>query len=234
MESIFLIVILIEYVLFVTTAAPMFLVSRFNKAPTLGIWIWVGLFVSVIIAGFWSLALATWSVFETYIRLQANESLWFTLIASITPWAMLGFAGVLMALANQRLAPLFSQARSADYLSLIAPREVFRFEKARVFELDLPSYFAVTKKQGIYLSSAGFDLPEKQLQAVLRHEYGHIKLAHNNLKKISAFAVQLMPWLAVSRAFNNELARLCELSADRFALKKVDSADLQAARKLFV
>lgn len=234
MESIFLIVILIEYVLFVTTAAPMFLVSRFNKAPNLGIGVWVGLFLSVVIATVLALGLATWSIFETYLRLQTGESIWFTLLASIAPWAMLGFAGILMALANQKLAPLYVQGRKADYLSLLVPREIFKYRRAKVYELDLPGYYAFTKDLGIYMTTASFELPHQQLQAVLRHEYGHIKLGHNNLKKITALAVQLMPWFAVSRAFSKEVDRLCELSADNYALRRVYSKDLFEARRLFI
>jgi len=233
-ESIFLIVILIEYVLFVTIAAPMFLVTRFNKLPNLGIGIWIGLFFSVVLATLWALVLASWSVFETYLRLQAGESIWFTLLASIAPWAMLGFAGILLALANQKLAPLYVQGRKADYLSLLVPREIFKYRRAKVFELELPGYYAFTKDLGIYMTKAAFELPHQQLQAVLRHEYGHIKLGHNNLKKLTAVAVQLMPWFAVSRAFSKEVDRLCELSADKYALRRVYSKDLYEARKLFI
>lgn len=234
MESIFLIVILLEYVLMVTTAAPMFLVSRFDKAPNLGIGIWFGLFFSVLLAGAVSIWLASWSIFETYLRLQADEEIWFTLLASVAPWILLGFAGILLALANQKLAPLFVQGKKADYLSLIAPRELFDYRRAKVYELDLPNYFAFTKDRGIYLTSAVFELPHNQLHAILRHEYGHISLGHQNLKRFTALAVQLMPWFAVSRAFSKEVGRLCELAADNYALRRVFSKDLLEARKLFI
>ena len=233
MESIFLIVILVEYVLLVTTAAPMFMVSRFNSRPNLGIASWFALFSSVVLAGVVSIGLAAWSIFETYIRLQAGEELWFTLLASIAPWVLLGFAGILVALANQKLAPLFTQGKRADYLSLIAPRELFKYRRARVYELDVPNYFAFTKDLGIYLTKAAFELPQPQQQAILRHEYGHIALGHQTLKRITAIAIQLMPWFAVSRAFSKEVERLCELAADNYALRKVYSKDLYEARRLF-
>lgn len=234
MESIFLIVILIEYVLLVTTAAPMFLVGRFRRIPTFGILVWFLLFFSVVAATAVSLALASWSIFETYLRLQSGESIWFVLLASVAPWALLGFAGILLALANQKLAPLFVQGKKADYLSLIAPRELFKYRRARVYELDVPNYFAFTKDLGIYLTKAAFELPHEQLQAILRHEYGHIKLGHQNLKRITGLAVQLLPWFAVSRAFSKEIERLCEIAADNYALRRVYSKDLFEARKLFI
>lgn len=234
MESIFLIVILVEYVLLVTTAAPMFLVGRFNRFPTFGISIWFLLFFSVVVATAASIALASWSIFETYLRLQAGESIWFVLLASVAPWVLLGFAGILLALANQKLAPLFVHGKKADYLSLIAPRELFKYRRAKVYELDVPNYFAFTKDLGIYLTKAALELPHEQLQAILRHEYGHIKLGHQNLKVITGLAVQLLPWFAVSRAFSKEIERLCEIAADNYALRRVYSKDLFEARKLFI
>jgi Zn-dependent protease with chaperone function len=211
----------------------MFMVSRFNSRPNLGIASWFALFSSVVLAGVVSIGLAAWSIFETYIRLQAGEELWFTLLASIAPWVLLGFAGILVALANQKLAPLFTQGKRADYLSLIAPRELFKYRRARVYELDVPNYFAFTKDLGIYLTKAAFELPQPQQQAILRHEYGHIALGHQTLKRITAIAIQLMPWFAVSRAFSKEVERLCELAADNYALRKVYSKDLYEARRLF-
>lgn len=234
MESIFLIVILVEYVLLVTTAAPMFLVGRFSRIPNLGILVWFLLFFSVVLATVIAIALASWSIFETYLRLQAGESIWFVLLASIAPWALLGFAGILLALGNQKLAPLFVQGKKADYLSLIAPRELFKYRRAKVYELDVPNYFAFTKDLGIYLTKAAFELPHEQLQAILRHEYGHIKLGHQNLKRITGLAVQLLPWFAVSRAFSKEVERLCEIAADNYALRRVYSRDLFEARKRFI
>lgn len=234
MESIFLIVILVEYVLLVTTAAPMFLVGRFSRIPNLGILVWFLLFFSVVLATVVAIALASWSIFETYLRLQAGESIWFVLLASIAPWALLGFAGILLALGNQKLAPLFVQGKKADYLSLIAPRELFKYRRAKVYELDVPNYFAFTKDLGIYLTKAAFELPHEQLQAILRHEYGHIKLGHQNLKRITGLAVQLLPWFAVSRAFSKEVERLCEIAADNYALRRVYSRDLFEARKRFI
>lgn len=233
MESIFLIVVLVEYVLLVTTAAPMFLVSRFRSSPNLGIAAWFLLFFSVVLATAVSLALASWSIFETYARLQAEEELWFTLLASVAPWILLGFAGILLAIANQKLAPLFLQGKRVDYLAMIAPKEQFEYCGVRVFELAVPGYFALTKGSSIYLSGAALELPPGRLEAVLRHEYGHIRLGHKHLKWFTALAIQLVPWFAVSRAFNSEVERLCELAADNYALRKVSAKDLLEARKLF-
>ncbi len=45
--------------------------------------------------------------------------------------------------------------------------------------------------------------------------------------------MQLTPWFVVSKAFSAEVARLCEVAADRYALKRVYSKDLVEARANF-
>ena len=234
MDSLVAIVILLEYALLMTTSIPLFLVGRFNRFPNLGLLVWFGSFFSVVFAIGWSFLAAVWSIFETYMRLQANLDIWFVLIASIAPWALLAMAGILMALANQKLSPLYVLAKKANYLKLLAPREVMRYRKAKVFELEVPGYYAFTKDHSIYLTKLSFELPKLELEAVLRHEFGHIQLGHQNLKKISTLAVTLTPWFAVSRAFHKEIERLCELAADNYALRKVYSRDLYAARARFL
>ena len=227
-------IVLVEWILLVTTAAPMFLVGRFTKRPNFGIGLWFALFASVLLAALAALGLAGWSVFETYLSLQQTNEIAPVLLASLAPWLLLGFAGVLLALANQKLEPLFQIGKKADYLALMVPREVFKYRRAKIYELDLPGYYAFTKDKGIYLTEAAFELPGKQLEAILRHEYGHIKLGHQRLKKIAGLALQLMPWFAVSRAFNTELERLCEHAADSYALRRVYSKDLFEARSRFI
>lgn len=232
-SSIYLLVILIEYVLLVTTSAPFLMANRFRKAPEVGIAIWFGLFFSAMIAGISAVAIAAWSVIETYYRLQAGGEIWFVLGASIAPWVMLGLAGILLALSNQKLEPMFQAAKTFDLLSRLSVREVETFRKARVFELDVPGFIALTKDSDIYLSREVFRLPIRQYEAILWHEYGHIRLKHQRLKRFTNLMMQLAPWFAVSRGFSYEIAKLCELAADRYALRKVYSKDLVEARRLF-
>jgi hypothetical protein len=227
-------IILIEWVLLVTVAAPISLVGRFDKAPNLGIAIWFFLFGSVLLATAIALGIAVGSIFQTFFGLQSGQPVWVTFFASLAPWLLLALAGILVALANLRFAPLYMRGQKAEYLSLITPREVFRYRRARVHELDLPGYYAFSNGHNIYLTTAAFELPARQLDAILRHEYGHIRLSHEALKRISALAVRLTPWLAVSRAFDHELERLCEVAADHYALRRVYSKDLFEARAKFL
>jgi Zn-dependent protease with chaperone function len=115
----------------------------------------------------------------------------------------------------------------------LARREVESFHKAKVYELEVPGYIALTKGYEIYLSKAVFDLPDRQLEAILWHEYGHIRLRHQRLKRFTGLMMQLAPWFVVSRGFSSEVAKLCEIAADKYALKRVYSKDLAEARAHF-
>lgn len=232
-SSIYLLLVLIEYVLLVSTAAPFILVNRFAKTPNLGIAIWFLLFFSAMAAAITAVGIATWSIIETYYLLQTATDLWLILAVSIAPWLMLAFAGILLALSNQRLEPLFRAAKQFDQLAQLARREVESFHKAKVYELEVPGFIALTKGYAIYLSKAVFDLPDKQLAAILWHEYGHIRLKHQRLKRITNLMMQLTPWFVVSRGFAFEVAKLCEIAADKYALKRVYSKDLSEARAHF-
>jgi Zn-dependent protease with chaperone function len=226
-------IILIEFVLVVTTSAPLFLANRFRKSPNLGIGVWFGLFFSAMIAGFISVGIAGFSILLTWRSLSTQESIWVILAGSIAPWLLLAFAGVLLALGNQKLEPMFQKRAEIDLLSQLAPREIMKFHKARVFELEVPGFYALSRNYDIYVSKAVFKLTQKQQEAILWHEYGHIRLGHQNLKRITNLVLQLSSWFAVSRGFAYEVAKLCELAADKYALKRVYSKDLYEARKLF-
>lgn len=229
----YLLIILIEWVLLVSVAAPMFFAGRFQKTPNLGIWLWFTSLVSAIIATALAVVIATASIFITWQNLSGDEGLLYTATFSVAPWILLGVAGILLALGNQRLAPLFQVKNRFDPLGNLVGRQIMDYRRAKVVELDVPGYFALTQDKNIYLSKKVFELPAKQLQAILRHEYGHIKLNHQLLKKFAYLIYQLLPWVAASRALVFEIDRLCELSADNYALKRVYSKDLHEARRLF-
>ena len=233
-SSIYLLLVLIEYVLLVSTAAPFILVNRFSKTPNLGIALWFLLFFSAMASGITAVGIAAWSIIETYYLLQSSTDIWLILAASIAPWLMLAFSGILLALSNQKLEPLFIAAKQFDQLAQLARREVESFHKAKVYELEIPGFLALTKGYAIYLSKATFDLPEKQLNAILWHEYGHIRLRHQRLKRFTNLMMQLTPWFVVSRGFAFEVTKLCEIAADRYALKRVYSKDLVEARQHFI
>lgn len=218
----------------VTVAAPLFFAGRFDKTPNIGIWLWFTVLISAVLATAISLVIATVSIFTTWQNLSAGQNLGITLLASFAPWVLLGAAGILLALANQRLAPLFAIRDKLDPLTNLMARQIMAYRKAQIMELDVPGYFALTRDKQIYLSKAVFELPAKQLTAIMRHEYGHIKLRHQNLKQFAYLIYQLFPWVVASRALVYEIDRLCELSADKYALHRVYSKDLFEARSKFI
>ena len=232
-NNLYLLILLLEWVLLVTIAAPMFFAGRFRKVPNLGIFLWLISLLSSIAATIAAVALAGYSVFSTYQTLQSSDDLGFVLVASFAPWVLLALAGVLIALGNQRLAPLFEVLPELGDLEGLGGRYIMNFRRARIVELEIPGYFALTRKHTIYLSMAVFELPSRQLDAILRHEYGHIKLKHGLIKKLAYLIYQLLPWVVASRALKREIDVLCEHAADKYALKKVYSKDLFEARKLF-
>ena len=232
--SLYLMILCTEWVLLVTVAAPLFFAGKFEKTPNLGIWLWFLSLGSAVLASAGALGLGALSVFSTWLSLQAGEGIVFTLAASIAPWLLLGFTGILLALANQRLSPLFDVAkRYLPRLDKVA-RQISEYRRATVYELDAPGFIAITKDLNIYLSKAVFELPAKQLEAILRHEYGHIKLGHERIKTLGYLVYQLFPWFAASRALVFEIDRLVELSADKYALRRVYSKDLAEARAHFI
>lgn len=218
----------------VTIAAPMFFAGRFRKTPSLGIYLWLVSVSSSILASAVAFGIGLWSVFQTYVALQAEAALWSALISSFAPWVLLALAGVLLAVANQRLAPLFEIKPELGSLDDLGGRWIRDYRRARVVELEIPGYFALTRGKTIYLSSQSFALPERQLEAVLRHEYGHIALGHQRIKRFAYLIYQLLPWVVASRALRSEIDALCEIAADNYALRRVYSKDLFEARRLFV
>jgi Zn-dependent protease with chaperone function len=228
------ILLLVELVLLISTAAPLSLSGRFKEAPNLGILTWLLLLSSAIAATVSAVLIAASFVFQSYFELQSGGGLLETLAVSFAPWLLLGFGGVLLAITNLRLAPYF-EAKAQDLdLGLLATKHTERFEGVVVRELSLPGYFAIARNNQIFLSTAALQLPIEQKRAVLWHELGHLKLGHSRLRAISAFAVMAAPWFLVSRVFDFELQRLCELAADNYALKRVDIKTLRRARSLFL
>jgi Zn-dependent protease with chaperone function len=231
--SLYLLILLIEWVMIVTVAGPLFFAGRFNKTPNIGIWFWFTTLISAFLATAVSAGIATVSIFTTWQNLAAGQNLGITLLASFAPWVLLGAAGTLLALVNQRLASLFTIKDKLDPLADRTAREIMAYRKAQIMELDVPGYFALTRDQKIYLSKAVFELPAKQLEAIMRREYGHIKFRHQNLKRFAHLFYRLFPWLVASRALVYEIDRLLELSADKYAIYRVYSKDLIEARSKF-
>lgn len=229
----------IELTVLVTTIAPMCLFGRFNNRPNLGIALWFTSFLIAFLSTAVALAIAIWSVFDTWRELESqSQPLWHTVIFSFAPWLILGLAGISMALATQRLEPIRELRKSDAFNRAIPSREYRTFNGVTVRLVDLPSWFAFTDGNGksaiIYLSSITKEsLNAKQLDALLWHELGHAKSRHNLLKSLVRLVRQLGGPMVASRVFTAEIDRLCELSADSFAVRHCGRGELLEARALF-
>ena len=103
-----------------------------------------------------------------------------------------------------------------------------------VFVVQLPFAYALATNREILISQFAVDhLSKNELEAVLWHELGHVKFKHFSLKRLARLIAALSSRLAASRAMVAEVERLCEIAADKYALRKVTAPTLRLARKLF-
>jgi Zn-dependent protease with chaperone function len=234
-----LIPIAVEWVILVTTAAPLLLVGRFDKNPRLGLTVWFASFLSSGLATVLAIGVAVASIFETYVKLAANpvgSSGWLaTLGISFAPWFILAISGIALALTNQRLEPILASAREVSPMIDAALRPWMKFQGYQVTRIELPIMFAAVARGKILISTtAARTLRESELHAVFWHEIGHLRGNHNELKQLAGFVRSLAPWLVASQALVNEVNRLSEIDADRFALRNVEQELLSATRSKFI
>lgn len=233
-----LIPLALEWVILVTTLAPIILVGKFEKTPSLGIAIWFVTFLSAGVAVLTSLGVLVWEYFETVSVLSGEEfggEAWaVALVISFAPWLTLALAGISLAIINQKLEPLVTTAKSVGPLLDLSKTPFQKFEGIKVFTIDLPFAYALATKKEILISSFALaTLDKRQLKAVLWHELGHVKKSHYAIKQLARTIRELTPRLAASRALVAEVERLVELAADHYALRKVDLKTLSAARQIF-
>jgi Zn-dependent protease with chaperone function len=228
----------LEWIILVTTLAPLLLPGKFEKSPQLGITIWFVAFLSAGVAAAAIFVISVWAYLDTLTALNADtlgSSSWFAaLMVSFGPWVALAAGGITLALINNRIEPLVANSKEFAPLLAMTKQPLMHFMGIRVYSVDLPFAFALASNRDILISSFAKDhLSQDELAAVLWHELGHVKQKHFAIKRLARFIRLLSPKLAASRALVTEVERLCELSADRFALKKVSAPTLRLARKLF-
>lgn len=228
-----------EWVIMVTTLAPVLLVGRFSNQPRLGLALWFSALLSSGVAAFLALSVAIASVFSTYAKLSSSplgSPDWqLALVMSFAPWLILGISGIALALINHRLEPLVLAARDVTPLFDAASRKWRCFESLQVSIVSVPIMFAAASRRTILISQLAVDaLDERELQAVLWHEIGHIRGRHNLLKRLALFVKVLSPWLNTTNAMVYEIDRLLEIAADTYALRHVDSELLVRTRRKFI
>jgi Zn-dependent protease with chaperone function len=228
----------IEWIILVTTLAPLLLPKRFDARPQLGIAVWFATFLSAGLASLLAVGIAIWAYSDTLIALNSNaigdEKWYLALIVSFAPWLALAIGGITLALINIKLEPMFEAAREIVPLLDLGKQPLLNFIGTPVSVVQLPFAYALATNREIIISQFAVDhLSKDELDAVLWHELGHVKSKHFALKKLSRLIGALSSRLAASRSMVAEVERLCEISADNYALKKVTAPTLRLARKLF-
>lgn len=240
----------VEWVIMVTTLVP--LVGRGNRGrrraknhPNIAIFVLFSALASAIAGAAMALLIACQSVLELWHELsdspashRSAEKTLLALGASFAPWILLALAGITIALVNQRLEPHIRTARA------LAPRieSLFttrgRFQGVEFLAVESPAHISFTTRihgrNAIVLSTHTLaTLNQQQLDAVLWHELGHIRLGHYWLKLAAKTLSALTPRIVASRVLVERLDELAEVAADNFAARRVGRELLAETRALF-
>lgn len=233
-----LIPLAIEWVILITTLAPLVLVGRFNKFPRAGIAIWFTSFLSAGVATVIALAVSVWAYTDTVSALSrkpfGGEDWFVVFVISFAPWLALAVGGVSLALINQKIEPLVETAKQVKPLLNLSKTPLQNFMGVQVSTVELPFAYALATNREILISRYAVDhLASDELDAVVWHELCHVKEKHFAIKQLARVIRELSPALTASRALVGEVERLVEIAADKHALKKVSAPTLKQARNLF-
>ncbi len=233
-----LIPLALEWVLLITTLAPIAFTNRFTLRPRLGLAVWFSSIISAVLATGLAFSVAIWSYFDTLAALTSNQfagAKWFWALAvSFGPWVALALGGVSLVLIQTRLEPAVEAARQIAPVFDLAKKPFQNFHGVPVFAIDLPFAFAVAGRDQVIISTALPNLlNHDEFEAVLWHEVGHVRGHHFEIKKLARLVRALSPRFAASKALVAEVERLCELSADAYALKHKTAPALESARAAF-
>lgn len=243
----------VEWVILVTTLVP--LVGRGgggrrdcgnqNNHANMHIFVLFSALASAIFAATLALLIACQSVFALWRELsdspadhRSTEKTLLALGASFAPWILLAVAGITMALVNQRLEPHIRTARALAprIESLLTTRG--RFQGVEFQAVESPAHMSFTTRihgrHAIVLSTHTLaTLNQQQLDAVLWHELGHIRLGHYWLKLAAKTLAALTPRIVASRVLVARLDELAEAAADNYATRRVGRELLVETRALF-
>ena len=235
----------IEWVLLVTSLVPLVAPGRGNNAPNIAIFSMFAALSSAVVALLLAVTVALQSLFNLWqhlVQIPASQHnpghLVPALLLAAAPWALLAGAGISIALINQRLEPAVVAARAAHPQIVATLTPGGTAAGIQYSTIATPAVLSFTTRANgrptIVVSSGALTaLTQGELEAVLWHERAHLRGHHNALKTTAALLAQLTPRIAASLVLVNELERLCEAAADRYALKHTSHQLLLAARAKF-
>jgi Zn-dependent protease with chaperone function len=235
--SLVLIPLALEWVVIASTIAPLWL-GLFSGRPRLGIFAWIALFASVVFASLTAIVVSVWAVLFNFVNLEQHEQdLPLTLFYSVAPWALFLMAGVAITLINQKLEPTLLGLKKLLATPVLPAKPLMKFQKVEVEVIELDVVFAIALQRPrprILISRAALkSLGDEELNAVLWHEYGHLRQRHNAVKSLAKAVALLAGFVRASRVMSSEVTRLCEVAADHYAARRVPIELVRSARAKF-
>ena len=173
-----------------------------------------------------------WSVLGAVITSE-SVSTRESVILTVAGWLGLGVFGAIIALVSVSVEPLveLSKQRTAALAPIASSREEHsRFTLARFHSAEPVAFAVPGRRQEIFLSSAVEQfLTPAQLQAVIAHEYAHLRQRHGWALRIAHVNTMCLAGLWPGRAFQPAITLLVELAADDAAARQAGAANLANA-----
>jgi len=210
--------------------------------PRFKVMLWLGGLYSMLVSVLTAIASATILIFGGWFGLKlvsaGIRNLWYVLLVSLLPWALLALTAAALAAVLTRLEPARIAARQTSQLLAHTSHALTEFHgiPVRVLELSILAATLVDtdRRPSILITRGALDsLSADELEAVYWHEFGHAVAEHNGLNRIARVSAALVPWLPLTRQLPGAVLSLCEAWADRVALQRVSAASLATARSKF-
>ncbi len=221
--------------------APVTWLGMFRRKPNLGIRVWVATVVLALISLFGAIGLALFVALDTYDYLTrgsvGDSSIVTVILVSVLPWVMVAGIGIWISVLTIKFEPLLLEARALGEKFMSIGREFRRFQDIPVILVPLEPRLAFAKKvdgeKFIFMTRGTANaLNVEQLEAVLWHEYTHLKRHHLEIKSLAKRLLVATPWSWLAICFNHEINQLTELAADQAAEKKVGAKALGEAKDI--
>ena len=231
----------IALLFYLSLVAPGTWLGMFRRKPNFGIRIWVTTVLLTLFSLFSSIGLALYVALDTYdylTRGSIGDSSIVTVIAvSVLPWVLVAGIGIWISLMTMKFEPLLIEARALSEKFMSIGRASRTFQDIPVILVPLEPRLAFAKRVGgeslIFMTRGTANaLTEKQLEAVLWHEYTHLKNHHLEIKSLAQRLLVAAPWSWLAICFNHEINVLTELAADQVAEKRIGAKALVEAKEI--
>ena len=228
----------IEWVILITAFMPKLLAGMFRNTPRFGLVLWFTYFASSVAAAAIAIIVTVWALANYIEFIWGSSSIELELFQHLGLWALVAVSGLIIAIINLKTEPLVESAGFAKKELAASAKRLGSFEGVATYEIVFPLPIAFTVKlnggQSIVISNVALTkLSEEELTALYWHELGHIRRRHNLLRSLVKVIALLTPIMAASKTFTAEVEALTEITADRFAMKKVPAETLAHARAKF-